>query len=262
MPQRTPEEKKAYMKAYRLRNKEKIAAARKVARQNRTPTQIEEDKAKAKKLASHPKSLEANRKRSAKYRDSRTIEQVEKDREYRVRYDKENKDRLKKRNKAYYETNKAEIEIKTKLYRELNKDEIKERRKAISDSRSPEQVLACSEARHTRHKQREAEDPSYKISRLFRSRVSRAIKEGYGTKSIKVIEMLGCDWDEARTWIESKWVEGMSWDNHSLHGWHIDHIIPVSNFNLADEEQQKICFNYKNLQPLWALDNLIKSNKI
>ena len=53
----------------------------------------------------------------------------------------------------------------------------------------------------------------------------------------------------------------MSWDNYGTHGWHIDHIRPCASFDLSDEEQQKICFHYTNLQPLWAEDNLKKSKK-
>jgi hypothetical protein len=48
----------------------------------------------------------------------------------------------------------------------------------------------------------------------------------------------------------------MSWDNWSLKGWHIDHIRPISSFDLSDPAQQKECFHYSNLQPLWAIDNL------
>jgi len=57
----------------------------------------------------------------------------------------------------------------------------------------------------------------------------------------------------------SLFLENMSWDNYG--NWHIDHIIPISSFNLENVEEQKICFNYKNTQPLWAIDNLKKSNK-
>ena len=55
----------------------------------------------------------------------------------------------------------------------------------------------------------------------------------------------------------------MSWDNHGFGDdkWHIDHIIPCSNFDLTKKEEQKKCFNYKNLQPLWQKDNLSKGNK-
>ena len=62
-----------------------------------------------------------------------------------------------------------------------------------------------------------------------------------------------------KKWIESQFVDGMSWDNHGE--WHIDHIRPCASFDLTDPEQQKECFNYKNLQPLWAKDNLSKGDR-
>lgn len=57
---------------------------------------------------------------------------------------------------------------------------------------------------------------------------------------------------------------GMTWDNlgKGEGKWQIDHIIPCSYFDLTKEENQRICFNYRNLQPLWAKDNVKKSNKI
>jgi hypothetical protein len=54
----------------------------------------------------------------------------------------------------------------------------------------------------------------------------------------------------------------MSWENHGRGGWHIDHIVPCALFDLTRPEQQKSCFNYKNLQPLWEKDNLIKGNTL
>ena len=54
----------------------------------------------------------------------------------------------------------------------------------------------------------------------------------------------------------------MSWNNHGFYGWHIDHIYPCSKFDLTDLNQQKQCFHYTNLQPLWAEENKKKSNKI
>lgn len=54
----------------------------------------------------------------------------------------------------------------------------------------------------------------------------------------------------------------MSWDNYGYRGWHIDHIKPCSSFNLSDIKEQKKCFHYSNMQPLWWKDNIAKSNKV
>jgi hypothetical protein len=66
---------------------------------------------------------------------------------------------------------------------------------------------------------------------------------------------------ESRDGLESKFQEGMTWDNWSRTGWHIDHILPLDNFDLADPEQLRRACHYTNLQPLWAKDNLSKGSK-
>ena len=70
--------------------------------------------------------------------------------------------------------------------------------------------------------------------------------------SIRIIHAL-------KDYLQSKFENGMTWENYGK--WHIDHIRPCASFDLTDIEQQKICFNYKNLQPLWAEDNFKKSDK-
>jgi hypothetical protein len=82
------------------------------------------------------------------------------------------------------------------------------------------------------------------------------------TKCKKTLELLGCSLEEARNYIQSKFKEGMTWENYGLYGWHIDHIIPCASFDLKDPEQQKKCFNYTNLQPLWWHENLSKGANI
>jgi hypothetical protein len=70
--------------------------------------------------------------------------------------------------------------------------------------------------------------------------------------------MLGVDWEVAKVHIERQFTKGMNWDNQGE--WHIDHIIPLASAN-NKEELIKLC-HYTNLQPLWAEDNLSKSDKI
>ena len=59
--------------------------------------------------------------------------------------------------------------------------------------------------------------------------------------------------------MEDKFEDGMSWENHGE--WQIDHKIPCSAFDLTNENHAKICFNYRNLQPLWKKDNIKKGDK-
>ena len=80
-----------------------------------------------------------------------------------------------------------------------------------------------------------------------------------GSASDWFVQTVGCTVQELRRHLESKFTEGMSWANYGK--WHLDHIMPCDSFDLFDEAQQKLCFHYSNLQPLWATDNIRKANK-
>jgi len=110
-----------------------------------------------------------------------------------------------------------------------------------------------------RAKQRK-ENPQYKLAHNLRRRCLSALKGRY--KFNTTFKLVGCSVEQLRRHIESLWSEGMSWDNYGIGGWHIDHIKPVSSFNLENEEQQKSAFHYTNLQPLWERENLIKGSKV
>lgn len=105
-------------------------------------------------------------------------------------------------------------------------------------------------------------DPEYRLKSVLRGRVYKALK-GL-TKVSGTIDLLGCDVGHLKSWLESRFLSGMSWENHSIGEgkWHIDHIRPCASFDLTDPEQQKVCFHYTNLQPLWAVDNLKKGSKL
>jgi len=80
------------------------------------------------------------------------------------------------------------------------------------------------------------------------------------SRTAYALSLLGCSMQELQTHIESKWKNGMTWSNYGWSGWVIDHIRPCASFDLNDAEQQKECFHYKNLQPLWAKENDKKSD--
>lgn len=99
---------------------------------------------------------------------------------------------------------------------------------------------------------------TYKIIDHLRSRIHSALRSN--SKSQHTLDLLGCSSEHLKRYIENQFTDGMTWDNYGKEGWHIDHIIPCSYFDLSDPEQQKICFHYTNLQPLWAKDNKKKSS--
>lgn len=106
-------------------------------------------------------------------------------------------------------------------------------------------------------RERRKVDPLYKLSESIRSLIGISIKGNGFTKRSKTFSVLGCEYIFFKDYIESKFKPGMSWENHGE--WHYDHIIPVSS---AKNEEEIIKLNhYTNFQPLWALENIKKSNK-
>ena len=100
-------------------------------------------------------------------------------------------------------------------------------------------------------------DINYKISSYLRRRLNVALKGN--AKSGSAIKDLGCSIAELKKHLESKFQNGMSWQNYGK--WHIDHIKPLRNFNLTSSVEVAIVCHYTNLQPLWAKDNLSKGSK-
>lgn len=107
-------------------------------------------------------------------------------------------------------------------------------------------------------KQRELEDINFKIKRRLRHRIYCALR--FNTKVGSAVKDLGCSIEEFKQYLESKFVESMTWENYGK--WHIDHVVPLDSFNLSNREELLLACHYTNLQPLWAKDNLVKSNKI
>lgn len=156
------------------------------------------------------------------------------------KYYSENREILLKKAKEYGDNNKEKISEVKKLYHQKNKEKIRDyKREYIKNRRS--------------------NDVNYRLKRIISCRIRNAIIYQYGERADSTINLLGCNIPEARIYLESKFKEGMSWENSGK--WEIDHIKPCASFDLTDHGQQKKCFHYTNLQPLWASENRIKSNK-
>lgn len=99
---------------------------------------------------------------------------------------------------------------------------------------------------------------AFRLRKRLQGRLSKALS-GH-TKIGSTMELVGCSVQELREYLESQFLPGMSWENHGE--WHVDHKRPCASFDdLSDPEQQRECFHFSNLQPLWALDNLRKGKK-
>lgn len=158
------------------------------------------------------------------------------------------KDRKSEVDKIRYLKNKEEIDSRAISYYHANKD------KKRNYDQSRRQLV------YEQRRERYQTDLNYKLKCNLRSRLHCALKRN--KKSGGTMELLGCSIEDLKIHIESGFSEGMTWD-HVLNGEiHIDHIIPCASFDLTNEEQQKECFNFRNLQPLWAKDNFKKSSKI
>ncbi len=224
-----PEGTAARRKAHYEANREEIAATKKAYRE----ANPEEERARKKAY------YEANREKVAASQKA---------------YREANREKHLARKKAYYEANREEVAAREKVYLAANKEKVAARRKAYYEA-NREEVIARAMAYV-------ANNPQAKAATNLRTRIGDALRAANATKSARTLELLGASIEEVRAHLEAQFKLGMTWDNWSIHGWHIDHIKPCASFDLTDPEQQKACFHYSNLQPLWAKDNLSKNDRL
>ena len=193
-------------------------------------------------------------------------------RDYMKGYYKDHKKEIKKRSFDDYHNNIEERRAQHRLYSKKNYNKLKQYYKDWYKKHREDRVKKCKDyykknrdkviqKQYENRKHRLKTDPQYYIKDRLSTRIRMAIMNQTGKKTKRTIELLGVDIEIVRRHIESQWLPGMSWENHNIIGWHIDHIRPCASFDLTDPEQQKECFNYKNLQPLWGPDNLKKGAK-
>lgn len=106
-------------------------------------------------------------------------------------------------------------------------------------------------------KQRDIKAPRHRLRKILAGRLYEKLKARNTTKQTALLDLVGCEMWQLVEHIESQWQPGMSWENWTRHGWHIDHIRPIASF---EDPADPACWHYTNLQPLWAADNLRKSD--
>ena len=169
-----------------------------------------------------------------------------------------------KRTKINYLKNKSHYLNYHNKYRLRNAEKIKSKHdKDYQKKRNREYYVknkkSLNKKKNEYFKKRRSIDPCFKIKCYLRNRIGFALKRSGEAKKDKSMNFIGCSVSELKKRLQSKFLPGMTWDNYGK--WHVDHIKPCASFDLSDENQQKECFSYTNLQPLWACDNLRKGDR-
>ena len=217
---RNVEQQKQYSKKYREENDQKIKETKK----KRYLTDEHREKQREKKKLARVESPEKVRQEEAKRRKKRTPEQIQKHKEYAKQHRLDNIERYKELAKINY------------LKRKESEEYIEKRRN---------------------YDKKRRQDARNRILSNLRGRLRSALFNQSAKKANRTIELIGCSQTFLIAHLEKQFTEGMLWANYGK--WHVDHIMPCSKFDLTDPEQQKLCFHYSNLQPLWAEDNLSKN---
>ena len=212
--------------------------------------------------------------RRARYRRNRELERLQQ-RAYRAA----NLERIREQQRQYREANKDAINAKARASRltdpEKYRAKDRERGKcplhrARASARVREWVAAnkqrALEYQRQYRRKKIGDSPAYKAQIAMRRRFYMAVRnqvyDGWSIRSGEAVRLLGCTMAEFVRYLESLWLPGMTWANWSRDGWHIDHIVPLSAFDLTDDVQRRAACRYTNLRPLWAKDNLAKGSKV
>ena len=155
----------------------------------------------------------------------------------------ETKKRKSENHKNWAEKNKEHLSKYIKEYRENNVDKIRQIKRDYE-------------------RNRKARDPLYKLISNFRTAIYQVLKESNVEKNKHYFDILQYTPEQLISHLENKFTDKMSWDNYG--DWHVDHKLPITHYNIqemGDSEFMK-CWSLDNLQPMWGVDNIKKSNKL
>lgn len=188
---------------------------------------------------------------------------------------KRNRERIKARQDVFRAKNRESVNKQAKAYyyadieknRARSREYAREHRDKINEKRSQNRHLRRESIRVSQNEEYKTNE-QYRIRKILSSRFLAAVKAQSTKKRFRTLDLIGCSIPELKVHLQSKWLSGMNWENYGTYRrgqpmtWHIDHIRPCASFDLTDPEQQRECFHYTNLQPLWAIDNIRKFNSV
>lgn len=209
----------------------------------------EKKRAKAEYFEAHKEEILAEQ--AARKKATREREKAKRKEDYR-----KNPEKYKAWAKKYYEKNPGKNKAQYLRYRAENLE------RCLQKSREAYHKNKAKVCEY--YRRRRMTDPVYRMKITLGSRIRCAMKEVGGVKSKRTRELIGCDVEFLRAYLEARFLPGMTWENRGFGEgkWHIDHRIPCAKFDLLDPEQQRQCFHYSNLQPLWGVDNHKKSDRM
>lgn len=182
--------------------------------------------------------------------------------ECRKKYRESSKEHITKKNKEHYEANKEDILAKNRQYRINNKEAIflqKQEYRARNQEHIKKKNREYLPKRKVQIKLRRKVDKGFQLTQLLRTRMHKALKDNVNSKT--VVSHMNCSIDNLREWLEFQFDDEMNWNNLGTY-WEVDHILPIAQFDLSRKENQEICFNWTNLQPLHKMENKFKSKKL
>ncbi len=201
---------------------------------------------------------EEKKVKKAEYNRTYYLNNKAKKDKYRRTYYLNNKEKELSRQQKWRENNREKIIEVSKIYYINNKEKIKNKARIWYEKNSERKIENMKRYNYNKYHS----DPNFKLANNLRTRFGKELRKHLATKKESSLVLVGCSIKKLKKYLESKFEEGMTWDNWSVDGWHVDHIVPCSSFDLTKEKEQKKCFHYTNLQPLWAVDNREKYNKL
>tara|TARA_Y100000310_G_scaffold110647_1_gene109072 strand:+ start:183 stop:842 length:660 start_codon:yes stop_codon:yes gene_type:complete len=202
------------------------------------------------------KNIEIIRAKDREYKKIQRKKYPEKVKEIKKKSYHKHKEKNLECAKLYRSKNLEKIKLYQINYRTINREKLKQ--KTLEYRIKHRKIIRVRQYKYVAIKRKT--DPYFKLMDNLRSRIYCVLK-GKIKKSTRTLNLLGVEnISEVKLHLESQFKNGMTWSNHGE--WHIDHIKPCASFNLICPVQQLACFHYKNLQPLWALENMRKSSKL